>query len=71
LNSDADALSRLPGITSEKDTGNISRESIQSICNSIHVVPYAECFAMSGDVIMDKDMQNSNFKSDFNIILEQ
>ena len=64
LNRDADALSRLPAITSSDGTCNISRESIQSICNAIDVTPYADCLAMTSDAVTDDVIPQTNHDID-------
>jgi transposase InsO family protein len=49
-NADADGMSRLPGLLSEQDCC-IHTESVQAICNVIHMQPFIECLAMSGETV--------------------
>ena len=48
LNSDADALSRLP-----EQIININNDTVNAICNFVLATPYAECLAITPDVLDD------------------
>lgn len=58
-NTDADCLSRLPGIEKDVEFQDIGVDSIKAICNSIHAVPIVEILPSSA-AIVDSSLYESS-----------
>ena len=60
-NADADALSRLPALL-QRDQDDLTKETIEAICNAVDITPYIDSIAMnpdSADVIQSSDIVES------------